>query len=940
MRVNMKIPFKQYCSCFIFLIALQATAMLQAQTKPVKKDTILHLSEDLQAIAYGKVKKRQVTSSITTLTGDDIEKNTVFSLGNVLYGKVAGLVVDQNSGEPGNDLPGFSLRGVTTFGFARAPLVLVDGFIRDLNSVSVFDIENISVLKDASATAMYGIQAANGVVLVTTKGGQEGKSKITVDFTNGSQSPTRLPQFNNSANFASMYNQALSNDKLPPLFSPADIAGYTNGNRNLFPDVDWLNELVRKNAPITSLNISSSGGNKVAHYYVSLGYLNNTGIYKNTDINDGYSTNSNLNRLNFRSNIDVKVLNDLILKLNLGGQINDVNAPRMATSDIWNRLYDYPTHLFPVYAAPGLLGGTSAFADNPMGYINNRGYREIHNRFFQSDLDLKYDAGKYIKGLELGARVGFDNYYTVTDGWSRTFAVFQTSRDPISGNPVVGAPIGANTNLAYNSPYDNAQNRRGTAELYLNYSKKIGNDHSISFLGLYNQTRQIVGRENPFNMQSMNARLHYDYKNRFFADLTTSYGGTEAFAKGRRFGFFPALSAGYVLIDQNQKQSSKAINYLKVRASGGMVASSNVGTRFGYRELYVGGSSYSFGNTNTAASTITEGTIANPELGFEKSYQYDLGLDARLFNQLDLSVALFQQDRKDILTSQSTTVPALFGGSLPSVNLGEVRNRGIELSLLWKKQFKNSGFFARFNMSMIKDKVIEMAEEVVPAGSEYFYRKGSPVFYTYGLQSIGFFASDNDIANSPKQIFGPVQPGDIKYRDRNSDGVINNYDIGPIGNGSIPTKELGLELGFNVGGFDFQVMMQAQLDRNINLASFGNIFFPFRSTQKLSTFVKDPWTPQNSATAAYPRLSTLENANNYRTSTFWLREGDFLKVRSMEFGYNFSSLFLKKTGMSMSRVFVRGMNLFTLDKFKYSDPENITGYPSMRSLNVGFKIQF
>ena len=450
MRVNMKIPFKQYCSCFIFLIALQATEMLQAQTKPVKKDSIVHLSEDLQAIAYGKVKKRQVTSSITTLTGDDIEKNTVFSLGNVLYGKVAGLVVDQNSGEPGNDLPGFSLRGVTTFGFARAPLVLVDGFIRDLNSVSVFDIENISVLKDASATAMYGIQAANGVVLVTTKGGHEGKSKITVDFTNGFQSPTRLPQFNNSANFATMYNQALSNDNLPPLFSPAVIAGYTNGNRNLFPDVDWLNELVRKNAPITSLNISSSGGNKVAHYYVSLGYLNNTGIYKNTDINDGYSTNSNLNRLNFRSNIDVKVLNDLTLKLNLGGQINDINAPRMATSDIWNRLYDYPTHLFPVYSAPGLLGGTSAFADNPMGYINNRGYREIHNRFFQSDLDLKYDAGKYIKGLELGARVGFDNYYTVTDGWSRTFAVFQTSRDPISGNPVVGAPIGANTNLAYN----------------------------------------------------------------------------------------------------------------------------------------------------------------------------------------------------------------------------------------------------------------------------------------------------------------------------------------------------------------------------------------------------------------------------------------------------------------------------------------------------------
>lgn len=935
----MKILFKQYCSCLSLIAVLMLSTSLQAQKKSTVKDSTIRLSADMQSIAYGKVPKREVSSSITTLTGKDIEKNTVFSLGNVLYGKVPGLIVDQNSGEPGNDLPGFSMRGVTTFGYARAPLVLVDGFIRDLNSVSVFDIDNISVLKDASATAMYGIQAANGVVLVTTKGGTEGKAKLTVDFSNGSQSPIRLPQFYNSANFAKMYNQALSNDKLPSLFSAADIAGYTDGNRTLYPDVDWIKEMVKENAPITSLNISASGGNKVANYYVSLGYLNNTGIYKNTESNDGYSTNSSLNRLNFRSNIDVNVLNDLTLKLNLGGQINDINAPRMATTDIWNRLYAYPTHLFPVYALPGLLGGTAAFAENPMGYINGRGYREIHNRFFQSDLDLKYDAGKYLKGLGLGARVGFDNYYTVTDGWSKTYAVYQTSKDPISGNPVVGAPIGANTNLAYNAPYDNAQNRRGTAELYLNYTTKFSSNQTINFLALYNQTRQIVGRENPYNMQSINARLHYDYKNRLFADLTTSYGGTEAFAKGNRFGFFPALSVGYVLVDQKNSQSSNAINYLKLRASGGMVGSSNVGTRFGYRELYVSGGSYAFGNTNAGASTITEGTISNPNLSFEKSYQYDLGVDARLFNQLDLSLALFQQDRKDILTSQSTTVPALFGGSLPSVNKGEVRNRGIELSLFWQKQFKNSGFFARLNMSLIKDKVVAMAEEVVPAGSEYFYRKGSPIYYAYGLESIGFFASDNDIASSPTQIFGPVQPGDIKYRDRNNDGIINNYDVGPIGNGSVPTKEFGLELGFNAGGFDVQVMMQAQLDRNINLASYGNIFFPFRTNQKISTFVQEPWTAQNSATAKYPRLSTLENANNYRTSSFWLRNGDFLKVRSLELGYNFSSLFLKKTGMSMSRVFVRGMNLFTFDKFKYSDPENITGYPTMRSVNIGFKIQ-
>lgn len=928
------------CIGLMTLVGFLADAFLYAQSEPVVKDSAISVSGDFQRIAYGNFPKREVSASVTTISGKDIEKNTVFSLGNTLYGKIPGLILDQSSGEPGNDLPGLLVRGVSTFGFARAPLVLVDGFIRDLNSVSVFDIESISVLKDASATAMYGIQAANGVILVTTKGGKQGKSKITIDFTQGFQSPTRLPGFYNSADFAVSYNEALRNDKLPELYTPADIAGFREGDRKLYPDVDWVKELVRERAPLTTLNVSSSGGNKVAQYYVSLGYLTNEGIYNNTNINPGYNTNSNLNRLNFRSNIDVSVLQDLKLRLNLGGQINDINAPRMGTTDIWNRIYEYPSHLFPVYANPGLLGGTAAYPENPLGYINSRGYKETHNRFFQSDLDLKYDAGKWLKGLELGARVGFDNYYTVTDGWSKNFAVYQTSKDPVSGAPVVSAAIGANTNLTYNSPFDNAQNRRGTAEMYLHYARVYGANHSIDFLTLYNQTRQILGRENPYNMQSASARLHYGYKKRLFADVSASYGGTEAFAEGNRFGFFPALSAGYVLLDNQLNKAKGVFDFLKVRGSAGMVGSSNIGTRFAYRELYINGASYFFGNTNAAASSITEGTIANPALSFEKSFQYDLGIDARMFNQLDLTLNVFRQDRKDILTSQSTTVPALFGGVLPSVNEGEVRNQGVELSLLWSKQFKKSGFFVRFNMSFIKDEVVAMAEEVVPAGSEYFYRKGNPVFYTYGLEAIGFFQSDDDIAKSPVQIFGPVQPGDLKYRDRNNDGVINNYDIGPIGNGTVPTKEFGLELGFNVKGFDFQVMLQAQVDRNINLANYGNIFFPLRSNQKISSFVQEPWTVQNSATAKYPRLSTLENANNYRTSSFWLRDGDFLKVRSLEMGYNFPAKFLSKTGLTMSRIFLRGMNLLTIDKFKYSDPENIVGYPSMRSLNMGLKVQF
>lgn len=919
------------------VILIQFTGMSAFAQQQVKyPDTLVKL----YPVAHANLPKKEITSSVSTISGKDIEKNSVFSLGNALYGKIAGLVLDQNSGEPGSDAPGYSLRGVTTFGYSRAPLILVDGFIRDLNAVSVFDVESISVLKDASATAMYGIQAANGVILVKTKTGVAGKSKIGVDFSSGVQSPTRLPSFYHSADYAQMYNQALQNDNLPAVYSAADINAYAQGGNDLYPDVDWMKEMVAKQAPLASLNVNASGGNKFARYYVSLGYLYNNGIYNNTNLNSGYSTNSNLNRINFRSNVDVDLSKRLLLKVNLGGQINDINSPRMATSDIWNRLYDYPTHLFPVFAKDKLLGGTSAFVDNPYGYINNRGYRQTHNRFFQTNMELKYNLDDYVKGLALGARVAFDNYYTVTDGWSKTFSVYQLLKDPTTGSPVLSAPIGTNTNLSYNSPYNEAQNRRGTAEFFLNYAKKINANNNINVLLLYNQTRQIIGRENPYSMQSVNARIHYGYKEKLFADLTTSYGGTEAFSAKNRFGLFPALSVGYLLIDDAKKQGSSLLNSLKVRTSAGMVGSSNMGTRFAYRELYVTGGAYYFGNTNASAGTTTEGTIANPDLTFERSYQYEVGLDARLMNAIDLSVAVFQQDRKDILTSQSTTIPALFGGVLPSVNKGQVRNRGVEISALWSKQYKNAGFFAKMNLSIIKDKVIQMAEELVPVGSEYVYRKGMPVYYTYGLEAIGFFASKEDIASSPKQIFGPVQPGDIKYKDRNNDGVVNNYDVGPIGNGTIPTKELGLELGFNVSGFDVQMMLQGQFDRNINLASYGNIFFPLRSTQKISTYVQDAWTPANAATAKYPRLTTLENANNYRTSSFWLRNGDFVKLRSLEFGYNFKKLTLKKLEVSKIRLFVRAMNLFTWDKFKYADPENISGYPTMKSINAGLNVQF
>ncbi|MEI7423813.1 MAG: SusC/RagA family TonB-linked outer membrane protein [Prolixibacteraceae bacterium] len=913
---------------------------LSAEVKTAQKDTLKSSLSGWQNIAYGRVRKESIGSSVSSISGKDVEKNTVFSLGNALYGRIAGLTLSQTSGEPGNDAPGLTIRGVGTFGWSHAPLYLVDGFERDLNSVSVFDVESISVLKDAAATSLYGLKAANGVIMVNTKRGIAGKSKVSVDLSQGIQSPSKLPQFVHSAQFVRMYNQALVNDGLPERYSAADIAGYDSGDPLYYPDVDWIGELVRKYSPMTSVNVSSRGGNKIAQYYVSLGYLHSTGIYNHTDMNDGYSTNSDLGRINFRSNIDVNIFNDLKLRLNLGGQINDANAPRSATADIWNRLVDYPTHLFPVFVGENLLGGTSTYPENPMGFINSKGYRNNHNRFFQSDLDLKYDLGRFVKGLSAGVRIGFDNQYNVNDAWTKSFAVFQVTKDPVTSKPVYSAPIGTNSNLSYTAPYSESQYRRSTVDAYSEYTHNFNDRKHLSAMLMYTQSQYIVGKENPYKNQSINGRVQYNYDDRFFGELSASYSGNEAFDVGARFGIFPAISGAWVISKESFLKDNPVIDYLKLRGSAGMVGTGKVETRFAYRQLYVSSGTFYFGSSNAGISGITESTIANPDLTFEKSFQYELGTEMKLFKVLDLTLAYFLQDRKDILTSQSTTVPSIFGGVLPNVNKGKVRNQGIEATLSLDKTAREFGYFAKINFSYIKDKVTAMEEEIVPAGSEYYYRKGQSVYYNYGLTAIGLFQSAEEIASSPVQQFGPVQPGDIKYKDRNNDGVINNYDSGPICNSSIPTFEAGLEVGVNFKGFDIQALFQGQFDRNINLASYGNLFFPLRSNLKISTYVQDPWTPQNKSIAQYPRLSTMDNSNNYRNSSFWYKNGDFIKMRTLEIGYNLSDAMAKSIHLSQLRLFLRGMNLLTIDSFKYTDPESISGYPAMKSYNIGLNVQF
>ncbi|MGN7723449.1 SusC/RagA family TonB-linked outer membrane protein [Chitinophaga sp. 22620] len=898
--------------------------------------------EDSVQVAYGRVQKKTVTYSISTAGPAEIANKSVYTTGNALYGLLPGLTVQQRTGEPGNDAPAFLLRGVSTTK-TNTPLMIVDGIERDINDVQLEDITSIAALKDAAAAIMYGIRGANGVIVVTTKRGIAGKLKINAKVEQGFQTPVRVPQFVSSAQYVQLYNQALRNDGLPALYTPQQIEAYQSGDRYFYPDVDWQSEIARNFAPGTKANVNVSGGDKIATYYVSLGYFRQGGIYKNTGGNEGYSTNQFLDNISFRSNIDLAVNRRWSFSMDIAGRIYQENAPASTATAIWDAVYQYPSHLFPVFVEDGVYGGTAVYPDNPAGLIRSKGYRKTNNRLINTTLSTRYDLGDFVKGLSAGARYSSDNFYTNVEGYNMSFSVRELLGQDAEGKPILSPAIGKNTNLtpitADGNPTSDAQDKRNTFETFLEYSRTLANRHQLNATLVYHQDRLITGAQSPYNYQFVSGRVNYGFNNRYFAEIGASYSGTEAFPKGNRFGFFPAVSAAWLLSEEKFLKNNPYINLLKLRVSAGTVGNSAVGERFSDRRQYSSSGSYSFGNTNASQSGLYEGVIPNPDFTWETALKYDAGIDLRLLQHLDVSLTYFFQERKDILVSGSLLLPEIFGGSLPSVNAGITRNQGFEASLFYSQQKKDWGYRAGLNVGYVKDKVQYLPEAVQPYS--YLYKAGQPVNQPYMLEAVGFFNSEDEIRNSPEQTFGPVKPGDIRYKDQNNDNRIDGYDIIPMQHSAQPAWNLGLLLSVSCRGFDLGATFEAQLGRSIYLGNEPYLFWPlYNYSARISTYPKQFWTEETKQTADYPRLTTIENKNNYRPSSFWYVNGDFLRLRSLDLGYTLPAGLLERIKISQARVFVRGMNLFTLDHLHYADPEVQSGYPVMKSYNAGISLQF
>lgn len=938
------------CTSFIVIFLWCNFLPVMGQNEPADTIDVVHGLFDTRD-------KRLTTSSISAINGKDVSNNSVSTLGNILFAKIPGLFVEQSSGEPGNDSPTFYIRGKHTFSGSNTPLVLVDGFERDMNTLTVDEVESISVLKDAAATALYGMDGANGVILVTTKRGKEGKTQVAFNAEVGFASPTDLPSFYGSYDYARFYRMAEQNDgKSVFTYSEKDLEGYRDQlDSQLYPDVDWIDEAIRSVTPTQKYSVNINGGNQVAKFFVNVGYSNNKGLYKEIG-NKTYNANNNFDRINFRSNVDINMMEHLKVSVDLAGRLENINSPFQASNSIWHNLYTFHPNTTPIYVAPGVWGGNNTYSTHPLAYINDMGYRKTHKRLLQANIRFEYDMNHLVKGLKVGVGAAFDNFYSVQNGYSKSYAVQEVlNYDPMTGSYILSEPYGKNTPLTAFGPSSEQEQRYVAYEAYANYQRTWGK-HSLNVkaLGRLDSENSYMSSSDlsssPDRRAFLSGLVSYDYAHRYLLDLGVSYGGSENFMRGKRFGWFPSVAGAWIISEENFfKDKVNFIDFLKLRASFGLVGNQNIGgTKFGYRNLYTSASGgWGAGTTNGSfGGGSKEAAIGNPDLTWEKALKTDVGFELTAWKSLNLSMNYFYEYRTDILCSGNSMLPDFYGSSFGYINFGRVGAQGIEMALSYEKKLNQGSYFFGLNATHQKNKVLRKKEAL--KNYDYLYSQGYSIDQRFGLICEGFYSESDVTDRKVVQSFGKVIPGSLKYKDVNGDNVVNSDDYMAIGkNGDLADWELGFSLGGSYKGFYANAHFQARIGRDVNLRGDAPyLSSPLYYDRNISTWIKQPWTaevannPELAGTIDFPSLSIENNANNFQNSTFFLHNGNFLRLRNVEVGYHLPKNWIQKVRLQAANIYVRGTNLFTLDHLKGMDPEVLEGYPVMRSYNVGINLTF
>jgi TonB-linked SusC/RagA family outer membrane protein len=919
----------------VFLLPKLCLAQGEANDTINVKDT----NQQMVIVGFGVQPEWMVTGAVTSIGGDELRRSFASNLGNALKGNVGGLTVSGIGNEPGSLSSAMRIRGLNTFGSGTDILVIVDGFECSIEQLDPEEIEMVVMLKDAAATAIYGSKGANGVLLVTTKRGYPGTLKVHFNMQYGYSSPLHMPRFLGSYDYARLYNEAMANDGKPEKYDPSVINGYRSGeNPYLYPNVDWHEEVLRRSAPISKYNLNFMGGNETVKYYAFLGFLNEEGLYKKTKGLSDFSLNSKYQRFNYRSNVDINLTKRLSAHLTLGGIVDDKSNPAgNGTEGLFQSISLIPPNAFPVYNPDGSYGG-SAIYSNPWGDIIERGTYASNGRVFQGSFMLTEQLDMFVKGLSISAQIAFNSSFTGLSNKSRNYARYAYSVN--DDKEPVYVKFGENTQLAADEsqPY---QWRSSAYRAFINYDRSFNNDHLTGFL-MFNSNEYTVASVSgvaglPYYDRGVFGRFAYAINKKYIGQVSFGFNATDNFPKGNRWGFFPAASLGWVASNEGFLEGHNVVDYLKLRGSYGMVGNDKIGgTRFMFYDNWAWGASYYFGTSNVASGSYHERDIANRRVTWEKQKQWNAGIDAILWNNIELSLDVFKQYRNDILTQPNNTLPMFLGLPLPSLNIGKTENNGFETMLRYNssstRQFQ---YYAQANVWYAKSKIIDNAEELQVPGNEHLYRSGRSLNQSFVLEAIGFFKNQADIDNSPRQTFGEVKPGDIKYKDQNGDGVIDNEDRYPLGITDAPLFSLGS--GFSFKKFDFNLLLQGTTNKTTYLS--GSVVEAFQNHGKVSSIALGRWTENTHDVATYPRLSAENNMNNYQPSSFWQRDGGSINLRNIELGYVLPESITAKAGFTNARAYINGTNLFVLDKLK-PEEKGSTFYPSVRTYSLGLKFQF
>lgn len=927
----------------------------------VMTESAASIIDEVVITGTGAQKKIAVTGAVTNVDVEELKTIPSTSIADGLAGVVPGIMAMQSSGQPGT-VSEFWIRSISTFGASNAALVLIDGFERDLNEVNVEDIESFTVLKDASATAIYGSKGANGVVLINTRRGKEGKININVKAEGFYSTFTKLPDFVDGYTYASMANEAKIARNQEPLYSHDELEIFRLGlDPDLFPNVDWMDVMMRNGALSSRAMINMSGGGRTARYFVSGSYQDQQGMYKTDKSLKDYNTNANFRKYTYRLNLDIDITKTTLLKVGVSGSLRKKNDPGVGTDALWTALMGYNAIMMPVTYSDGKIPAWADKEDNlnPWVQATMTGYQESWKNNIQTNVTLEQKLDFITKGLRFIGRFGYDTNNSNWIARQKAPEIWRADRYRDPAGKLMIKRLAEEKKMSQTS--GSSGDRREYFEWELHYGRGF-KSHRVGAVLKYNQASTVftqgIGGDLKNGMarrnQGLAGRFNYNWNYRYFIDFNFGYTGSENFHKDYRWGFFPAISGAWNIAEEPfiKKHAGEWVNMFKLRYSYGKAGNDNLGSeRFPYLyNIEANGPGYKFGEygSDTAnRSGMYYSSIASPTVSWEIATKQDLGIDFSFFNdKLSGAVDYFYERRDDIYMSRNYLPWTVGVESTPKANVGKVKAQGFDGNLTFKQRINKVNLTVRGNITYSKNEILERDEENTIF--TYKLQKGHRINQALGFVDLGLFKDYEDIRTSPKQNFGgDVMPGDIKYKDVNGDGVINNDDRVAIGATTKPNLTYGFGVAAKWKGLDVNVHFQGvgKSTYFINGSTvymfstsdgWGNVLSEMANSNRWILGVnEDP-------NADYPRLAYGGNANNQQASTFWLKDGSYLRLKTLDIGYSLPTSLVNKAYLNKVRIFFVGTNLLTFSKFKLWDPEMGSSdgkkYPLNRTFSLGISL--